>query len=152
MSAAPENATLGIEISDRTDLPVRIIEELIEEVAAIWNPCGLRFHWRRGGQVPERNDTPSVRAIVDREGDPAPAHVHSKWLAFIDFNEKGAPTIIHLSSARAQALLNDWWWRRFSYNAVNQTNAAREWLLGRALGRAVYPGRRLRVFRAKFRQ
>jgi hypothetical protein len=127
-----EVPTMTVAIHSAPSIPPVIVDQTLEEAAAVWRPTGVTFRWH---PEPVRDAPRTARPrviIADERGQPTPGGSPVGWVMFNGSEPDGD---IHLSHANAGTLLD--LERRDRAGGHPFTPAERHLLMGRMLGRAL---------------
>jgi len=121
-------ATLTLNVHVAPGVPAPIVPDALEEAAAIWRGAGLTLHW----VVDPAQSECSLRVVIENAAPGASRRMLP--LGWIGFDADEPSEDIHLSFNNALSLLQD---VKGADEVFRLTNAERNALLSRALGRAL---------------
>ena len=129
MLIAPAFAALVLSISASADVSPTLVDRVVGETNAIWNPAGITLQWIRGGPT----DAVLLDVVIGQAR--GAAHAYDAPLGWIAFEEGRPQPHLYLSYANAMVLLEG------ANGVVGSVShmpiLERETYLGRALGRAL---------------
>jgi hypothetical protein len=138
LAAAPAPASLPtlavppivVDLNALTEVSKIAIANAIEETQAIFRSAGVSFIWRRG-----EHSVGTLNVVIGTEPGPRMREENSTAIGWVRFENDEPVREIHLSYENALHFMED---SRDVIGAVNRkTQAERDILLGRLLGRAL---------------
>jgi hypothetical protein len=118
---------ISIGVFAARDIDQSVLNRILDEAQAIWEPAGITFDWHR---IPSERGSATWQLTVTIDDQRRGFLEWQGALGWIPFTPSGPAPSIHLSRAAAEAMIS-------GTAGVNGTILGHEILLGRALGRAL---------------